>query len=373
MGKKHSVLEIAGLLPQLDCGACGNPACGSFARRICANIQKPEECPFLTKENAAKAKGLLQEGADLEPVSEQPEEVVEIQPCAEYGKVTLEAQLRGIKDSPFDLFDLCRVCVSFHDIKLFEKVSCSLDMGYILAEHGGEGIHIFRNGKIVMRRVKDRDYALQTLKKVSRALWPSVICSCGNTAVECAGGACSSCPDICEAVSWGISGSNAATGKPAEKTFADRIRNNEKFSGTINRFDEVLKLLRSAKVLENKGKITSLLDEARMLATGVMVSTGNDREAAVGLSVLGLEQNVRRVARSLFEYSGNDEELFKKSTGLFWDAMRARDAKTAKHLAKSFNSFFKEWQKDDRKDASILRIATSGLYVARLVSRPVPA
>jgi hypothetical protein len=191
--------QILKLLPNLDCGLCSNPSCATLSRKISRQVQKVEDCPLMTKDNTKRVQKLL-ESAEPEPQMTKfetneyyDEEIIEIQPCAEYGRVTLEAHLPRPQESMFDLFDSCDMCLSFSDIKSLTNVKCSLDMGYGLAQSDERRIHVFKTGKIMIRRAKDRADAVSTLKLISYSLGPAIICSCGNSLADCLSGGCVDC------------------------------------------------------------------------------------------------------------------------------------------------------------------------------------
>ena len=118
------------------------------SRRIAAGWQKPDECRYITKTNLGRIYELLEEGVEVGPESIPVGHIIEIQPCAQYGKVTLEAQLSRPSESIFDVFDSCELCTSLGDVGLLKNVRCSLEMGYSIAEHNETRIHIFKTGKI---------------------------------------------------------------------------------------------------------------------------------------------------------------------------------------------------------------------------------
>lgn len=51
--------DIAKLLSLQNCGKCGYPGCGAFAKAIADGKAHPDLCPALSKENAEKIKEIM--------------------------------------------------------------------------------------------------------------------------------------------------------------------------------------------------------------------------------------------------------------------------------------------------------------------------
>lgn len=221
--------QILKLLPNIDCGLCNNPSCASLARKISRNRQEIGDCPLVKKDNLKRVSQLVRDSEPVKSGSSKnmeeyyEDEIIEIQPCAEYGRVTLEAHLIRPENSIFDLFDSCDMCQSFSNISSLENVKCSLEMGYGLAEKDERRIHVFKTGKIMIRRATDRADAFRTLKLVSYSLGPSIICSCGNTLADCLGGGCTDCSeDLNSGLSWLFSNFKPGV-KPVSELFSSII------------------------------------------------------------------------------------------------------------------------------------------------------
>ncbi|MFX0199956.1 MAG: (Fe-S)-binding protein, partial [Candidatus Hodarchaeota archaeon] len=202
----HGIMELFRLLPQFDCGACGNPVCITLSRRIAVGWQKPNDCRYISKTNLKRIHELLDEGIDIGPKEDIPiGHIIEIQPCAHYGKVTLEAQLSRPTNSIFDVFDSCEMCTSLGNAGLLKNVKCSLELGYSLAEYRETRIHLSKSGKVVMRHAQDRALAIETIEVIKRCLWGAVVCSCGNPAVECLAYGCTAHQsELCNCLAWGL-------------------------------------------------------------------------------------------------------------------------------------------------------------------------
>jgi ArsR family metal-binding transcriptional regulator len=98
--------------------------------------------------------------------------VTEVTPCTEDGYVTLEYALRtsdGIERRE-TYFDPVKMCEILKKIKDFSKVRCSKEIGYAIIEYGDKRIHVWKQGKIIIRHAKDRDDATKTLQMVNRIL-----------------------------------------------------------------------------------------------------------------------------------------------------------------------------------------------------------
>ena len=148
--------KIWKLLPHYDCGFCTNPSCKTFARRVLIKAQPPTDCEFLPRENQEKIIDLLNKTKeDVKKTTfgeEKGEEAefVKIEPCAEYGKVTLEAQLPKPQGSPFeDLYDMIDLGFLLEGATFLKDIRSSLSLGYALAQYEDSKVHIFKTGKIV--------------------------------------------------------------------------------------------------------------------------------------------------------------------------------------------------------------------------------
>ncbi len=56
---KPKVLEILKLLPQTNCGDCGEPTCMVFASHVAESEKQPDDCPQLDAEPKSKLLGYL--------------------------------------------------------------------------------------------------------------------------------------------------------------------------------------------------------------------------------------------------------------------------------------------------------------------------
>ncbi|MEM3043421.1 MAG: hypothetical protein QXD84_07750 [Thermoplasmata archaeon] len=109
-------------------------------------------------------------------------ELVEIQPCTEEGLVTLEAWLGGRECAAF--FDPVLLCRLLLASPFFESIRCSDQMGYGIAERGGQRVHVFRTGKLIVRRAPGRESAMEALRLTGRCLWGAMVRASGRTVLD---------------------------------------------------------------------------------------------------------------------------------------------------------------------------------------------
>lgn len=104
-------------------------------------------------------------------------QVIEVNPCAEDQRMTLESKLRT-KDGTERkglYFDSVKMCDILNKARDFRKVRCSTELGYAIVEYEDKNIHIWKQGKIIIRRAKDREDAVKTLQMISKMLSEAVI------------------------------------------------------------------------------------------------------------------------------------------------------------------------------------------------------
>jgi ArsR family metal-binding transcriptional regulator len=106
---------------------------------------------------------------DAKPNEKQ---VMEVTPCTEDGYVTLEYALRTSDGTERreTYFDPAKMCEILKKIKDFSKVRCSKEIGYAIIEYGDKRIHIWKQGKVIIRHAKDRNDATKTLQMVNKIL-----------------------------------------------------------------------------------------------------------------------------------------------------------------------------------------------------------
>ncbi len=179
--------DIREKLPSYDCGLCGFPTCSVFARRVAVSLNQPNECLPMPDEDEKTICGILDQGV-MTGVCEKEidRDTVEINPCAEGGKVTLETQMKcGVRKdgcSRFNLLDFQYLEGYLKGMPGIENIMLSKEMGYAKFEIQGQRVHVFKRGKLIIRRADSKETAMDILRSVSRLVWPAVICpECGIT------------------------------------------------------------------------------------------------------------------------------------------------------------------------------------------------
>ncbi|MFX1416258.1 MAG: (Fe-S)-binding protein [Promethearchaeota archaeon] len=180
--------------PRIDCGLCGSANCAGFARTLVVGDSDLHACPLL---NLDKYSG-LRESLDAlrkrsptlvaKPAAKLPEGgVLFTRPCQDTDEKVM-AELRvfnGVAEGApmrFGVFDpqiLCDLmdCVA----RGFEHSRCSRDLGYGRAEINDMSITLMQDGRINMRRVRDKKEVLNLFNSLEQSLLGAVICNCcGN-------------------------------------------------------------------------------------------------------------------------------------------------------------------------------------------------
>nr|MDO8099510.1 hypothetical protein [Candidatus Njordarchaeota archaeon] len=99
-------------------------------------------------------------------------ETIEVNPCTEDGFVTLESKLKtstgtGSKEV---YFDPAKMCEELKKIKEFSKIRCSKEIGYAIVEFGTKRIHVFKEGKIIIRHADNQQDAKRALRMIREVL-----------------------------------------------------------------------------------------------------------------------------------------------------------------------------------------------------------
>jgi len=231
MSQDYEKLKKIG--PTFDCGKCGNASCLAFIRRLTVGDEEITTCPFIPEETREKMMEILARlGKEREKekvediVADQNKELplppadkeyspecaegdhtattLQFSPCAEKEKVTLEVHLALPSNKGYSLLDSCDMCRTLSSMKTMDRVSCSQQMGYAAALLDGKRIHIFKNGKVIIRKADSKGSALDILKNLKIAMRPSVINNCGNTLADSL--LCHDCmlPECGTALFWGV-------------------------------------------------------------------------------------------------------------------------------------------------------------------------
>ena len=389
-----STFEVHELLPKLDCGLCGNPICMTFARKILLEAQKPEDCSFVSKGNLEKIKGGL---AEKRPSRKHPhpnlgQDIIEIHPCTEDGKVTLETQLRARakkNDIYSDLFDQYHMCSSLSETEMFEKVNCSPKMGYALVEIKGKRAHIFKTGKIIMRRADNREDALKTLMKISKVLLPARICSCSNILVDCFAGCCDDCTDeecsalldhlvVTESGNEGntvIADVLGANDTEPDLKLMDNFKALREIVNEIRKIDDVL---RNGN-LDNRKWYSDKIDEIvsgvnRCCMENILKNRGI-KNTIIALTQYGLGRDLIRARGGFLSLNiESNDGLFERAKELFFDAYGAfegRDINGSRAISERYRKIISDWDANSSTVGTV-KIATNGFYISRILGKPVP-
>ncbi len=386
--------QVYELLPKFDCGLCGNPRCMTFARKLILNAQKPLECQFLEIDKRKNIEDIIAE-PEMEPKRRHPnedEEMIEISPCTENGFVTLETQLRSkimVRDLFSDFFDQYQLCISLSEVDDFESMNCSSKMGYALVENKGKRTHVFKTGRIIMRRADDRNDALHTLGHISRMLMPARLCSCQNTLVDCFGGACDNC----------VHGECAALidATDAEKEYQKKghtigellkemdEKGNEKLKDNFSLIGNIASELRKIKDdiggQDNMEKDTYIKPTEELVARisrncmEVLRGESDLKETVVALAQYGIARDLIRARDGLLSIEEPGEsEMFKKATKILFDAYSSfenRDMEGSKDIQKEYMEFTRTI-KEQSVPFGLIKVAANGFYISRILGKPVP-
>jgi hypothetical protein len=397
---RHDLHSVMKLLPNEDCSLCDAPSCATLARRIVAGKIKPDECPLVDKANLERIKEVLKAGVETTKEQGQEKAFVEIQPCAEYGRVTLEAQLPKPKGSVYDLFDACTMCTAFSEISSLDGVKCSLELGYGLAQLQEKRIHVFRSGKVTMRRAFDRQDAYNTLAMISKSLWPSVICSCGCTVQECVSCACPDCRDeVCSGLSWGIRDLSFTTEKLSEvvskilnapdpskvspsasqtiELYKKGLKQMKALIELLRKVDKALRAKDSEKIEAVRKDFHAAHQELAKLAIQVIVkSEGPD--AVLGLVLNGAEANLENIGKGMFSVRNADmDPLYPKALEIVLEGVTVfsdMDIEGSRRLVKLVEDVRTVWKAAPYYSGReyVLKMATHGGHLARMLERPMP-
>lgn len=313
-----------------------------------------------------------------------------IHPCTEEGYVTIEAKL--YLGSPFgrpgeDFFDTKQMCASLKRIRFLDSLRCSEEMGYALAEWEGKRIHVFKGGKIIIRRAKDEEDAKKTLDIVGRTLWGTIPCSCGKPLVYCASGACTECSGKVCAIhaSPPFVEIPKSTSEIRGGEVFDYIQKVETKGLFLEAFEKLGDFVSVVKELDGKlvkkdfsnvdsmvKKAESIVEEACQAGSKFIIETSDDHQAALGIIFLGMAEDlwtmldamvlVKDVGFKLEEY-----ELARDIAFDSYEAFQNNDETKAHEIVKRFKEFMRK-----KHPKPVIEIARSGFHIARMVTKPFP-
>lgn len=230
-------------------------------------------------------------------------EKIEIQPCTEEGMVTLEAKL-GREDK--DYFEPGEMGIALR-YSPFKDVKFSKEMGYAFAVYEGKRIHIFKQGKIIIRRANDVDDALRVLKMCIKTLIPAVICESNKPAISCYRGVLEECYDECLPIKQLI------MGKADSARFLDILKDPpEKFKAHKLSLENILEDLKKHEKI-TLGNFLELIESEKRELYKFMVDADDPFEISTILSFLALYENVEDILIALFaeQWQARDDEILK--------------------------------------------------------------
>jgi hypothetical protein len=314
----------------------------------------------------------------------------QIHPCTEDGLVTIEAKL--YLGSPFgrpgeDFFDTKQMCRALKRLWFLDSLRCSEEMGYALAEWEGKRIHVFKGGKIIIRRAKDDDDAKRTLDIIGRTLWATIPCSCGKPLVYCASGACEECSEkVCEIhayppfVEVPESTSQIEGGDVFE--FVGEVESNDHYLKAFEKLDEFVSVLKEmdARMMEKDfsdfesltERADDVMEEACGSGTRFIIEAPKDHHAALGIIFLGMAEDLYSLmdAMRMMKDVGFQVEEYKAARDIAFDAYDAfmsNDSDKVSEVKIKFREFMKE---KHSKPAIVL--ARTGHHMARMTTKPYP-
>lgn len=415
----HSFHELYNLMPKLDCGLCRNPSCSTMARKIATGDSEPEECLPLSalpefKEDLQKIQLLLREGVEIGAkgtVINEETGITYIHPCiTEASKVAAKARLtsgqEGTVDLKYGFYEPTQLCAILNTTEFFHDVKCSPSLGIGRVNVDDKTVLIYKDGRINVRQAKDKEDALRTMRRVSCSLWGAIICSCGNTSIDCASGGCRECQtEICPVISGGPPDPTVTNRSPIQQTIASTIFERVKTLETRNYFEEGIKQLDEAfnlfkqaslKFLKNRSLDSSALRviedkivQANKQAMRFIVETSNVYDAAIGLILRGVAMDLSRIVDGLKSLTFLKSEflppmfipLFSETINIAtegYNSFRTVDFEKAKQVVARHTEFSKRWMGTFRKVPqknlliAIEKIAVNGFYISRLLSKPLP-
>jgi hypothetical protein len=366
----------------------------TFSRRILLEIQKPDECQFLSLENITKINEIVSE-PDVDrkhPHPNQDEDIIEINPCTEDGFVTLETQMRSkvmATDLYGDFFDQFQLCQSLSEIEAFDSMNCSSKMGYALAELKGKRTHVFKTGRIIMRRADDKEDALNTLDLISKMLMPARLCSCNNTLVDCFGGGCKICSeDDCAALidATEIEEGYHKVGYTINQVLRDiDMSNYELLADNFKLLDDIVREIHKIHEdigsqneidLDSNSKIIGvLLQKIKRNCTETLLSKTEIKATVVALTQYGITCDLVRANEAILNLKDHkDNPLYSKVVELLFDAYSAfleKDIEKTKDIQNRHSELLSAWN-EDNEPVDIAKIAANGFYISRVLGKPVP-
>jgi len=313
-------------------------------------------------------------------MDEKGEDIVEVHPCTENGLVTLEAKINLanlFESSSEELIDPLRMCSSLRFAEFAEDLKCSEEMGYALSEWKGKRIHIFKSGKVIIRRADDKEDATRTLKLVARALWSSIKCECSNPLIFCTSGACDYCSKkICR----------PQAKPPFERVHSfvvikgsqilehvENISTRTIFQECLGKLDHVIDILKEGE--EKEEEVEESISLAKKLASSFVLKSDKGLDASLGLVLMGLIENVESIFKGISAVKRMPDlkqDLYHQAKEIAfssYEGWRNGKINAVPILLKKYEKFEANLGKGG-EDEALNKIARRGVYIARLLQKP---
>lgn len=407
----HTFYELYHLMPLLDCGLCGNPTCRTTARKLAAGDIEPEKCINLTtqprlKKNLQKIRQLIKEGIEIGAKGMIKEkDVTYIHPCVtEAGKIMAKARLtprlENADELKYGFYDPIQLCTILNNADFLREARCSSKLGIAKVILNEKTVLIHKDGRITVRKAHDKEDVIRTIRLISRSVWGAIICSCGNTGVDCASGGCKDCLDnLCPVIARGpplpATSLNDTAQFRASNTAFDQVKKLETgkyFEEGVRNLDTGFALLEQAgrRFLDDRFDNSSTLNSidekicnANALGTRFILETSEIRNASIGLILNGVAMDLTRIVNGLRVVFSRKSTLSPKMSKLLSGALeiatsgfkswRTFDLENAKSVRLQYNDFHTSWEHEHRntseKDVlvSIEKMAVNGFYMSRLL------
>jgi hypothetical protein len=322
--------------------------------------------------------------------TEKSDLIFQIHPCTEDGFVTIEAKL--YLGSSFgrpgeDFFDTKNMCISLRRLRFLDKLRCSEEMGYALAEWEGKRIHVFKGGKIIIRRARDEEDARKTLNMFARTLWGSIPCICARPLVYCASGSCTECSrKVCpiHASPPFVEVPEATSKIKGGEVFqhVEKVETKDLFLKAFQKLDDFVSDLKELdkKMIEKKfsdvpglvEKAEGSLEEACEAGTRFIIETPDDHQAALGMIFLGMAEDLGRVMDAMLMMKGGrfKVEEYVTARDIAFDSYQAfvrNEESKVSEITKRHKKFMRK-----KHPKPIIEIARSGFHIARMIAKPFP-
>ncbi len=385
----HSFYGIYTSMPMKNCGHCGWPSCSALARRMTTGEAEPSDCIYLCmpefSENKAKIQSLLKEGIKIGimmPTSS--EKVTLIRPCTtESGKVTATARLilttsgKELKYGFFDTFTLCGLLKNYPS---FDDIKCSEKMGIARIGIDGKSILLFGNGKIKVRKARDKEDVLASIDLISKIMWGAIICpDCGCDAIDCASGGCQKCSDPLKSVLNALPVIDSDKTPTRRKVKCIKIAEKLETIKTNDKFNEGMKTLNTTvtdfKKSGGKGAdLEDLGNKMKEISLDYIIKTEKIEDAVFGIVLMGITRDLKRAIEAATTVDRN--EHVKEAVELVADAysvFKNSDLKKGKEIEERYQRLSEKITELKDKEGSkphlleIEKIARNGRNIAKIL------